>query len=562
MKLHSNFYHILLACCLLFASNLLIAEEPVKTPEEIQTEQQENISRQLGVIKDSIVAANKELSAVETKLAKAKNDVSKTKLTEKRTKLLEKIDDLYLKFEAAVTGGVRISDYDKKEEKQAFDWQAEVLEVFKPMIAELKVLTERPRAIEKLRGEIAIVEEHLPASQKAIEQINLAKKAAKDKLSKDQLAKVESEWKTREEELTNQLKLLTFQLQEKLNPPEEEATSIAEKLMAFFSGRGLTIVLALAAFMLFFLVFAFFGRVVENQITRKKENQKQFIRRALRIVLKFLTILLSLFAAMLVLYVRGDWLILGFIFIILIGVAWGLRTSAPNYIREIKLLLNMGPVREGERVIYNDLPWRVKSLNMYSTLTNPALTGGTIKLPVVDIVELRSREFAAEEGWFPCNPSDYVILDDGLYGPVLKQTPEIVQLKVLGGSIKTYSTQNFLSLNPRNLSEGFGVFVSFGLDYDLQSDITQQIPEQLAAALKTEIQDCAFANHLEFLTVEFKAASASSLDLLIVALFNGAAADSYFSIDRFLQKAIVKICTDKQWNIPFDNVTVHLDKPE
>jgi len=547
-----------------FLSPLVNAEDNLVDVKVVENTQQGNIEKQLSVIEDSIRSAKNELLSVDNKITHTKSDASKKKLNVKKEKLLEKLDGLNLQFEAAITGGVRISDYEKTEEKVPFDWQSEVLEIFKPMITELKMLTEDARAIDKLREEIKIVEGYLPVAQKAVERIELVKDESKDVVSIELLSKLENDWKTRKDDLTNQLMLLNFQLEEKINPPGAESTTVLGKLMAFANGRGLTIVLALSAFMVVFLIFAFMGRVVERQITQKKERQKQFFRRALQIVLKFLTILLSLSSAMLVLYLRNDWLILGFILLILIGIGWGLRTSAPKYIREIKLLLNMGPVRESERVIYNGLPWKVTSLNMYSTLTNPALVGGSVRLPVDDIVTLRSREYAEEEGWFPCMPGDYVFLDDGLFGSVLKQTPEIVQITGLecDRSVKTYSTENFLSLNPRNISQGFGVFVTFGLDYNLQSGITQEIPQQLEALLKSEIESYAFAKHLKCLTVEFKAASASSLDLFIITQFDGEAASDYFIIDRFLQKASVSICTNNQWNIPFDNMTVHLEKVE
>lgn len=560
MKRFGLTFYLLLLILFVGLTVQVSAEEELVDDKTVEKTQQENIERQLDVIKASIRSTNKELSTVDKKIQLAKNETARKKLQAKKEKLLEKLDGLNLQFEAAITGGVRISDYEKTEEKVPFDWQSEVLEIFKPMIAELKTLTEDARAIDALRSEIAVIEEQMPVAQKAVERIALVKDQNKDAVSSELLLKVENDWKNRLAELRNQLTLLNFQLEEKLNPPDAKPTSVSEKLIVFFKGRGLTIILALSAFIVFFLSFAFMGRIVENQITQKKENQAQFFRRALRIVLKFLTILFSLSAAMLVLYVRGDWLILGLILLVLLGVAWGLRTSAPNYIREIKLLLNMGPVRESERVIYNGLPWKVSSLNMYSTLTNPALTGGSVKLPVDDIVGLRSREYSEEEGWFPCMPGDYVILDDGIFGPVLKQTPEIVQMTVLGGSIKTYSTGDFLALNPRNISKGFGVFVTFGLDYDLQSEMTQQIPQKLESMLKAEIENCSFSSHLKSLSVEFKAASASSLDLLIVTIFNGTAAGDYFAIERFIQKTSVNICTNNQWNIPFDNMTVHLDK--
>ena len=117
---------------LLFSySGHVFSEEPQKSAEEIKVELQKNITRQVDVIKDAITAANKELAQVEAQLGKAKNEIARKKLTEKRDKLIRKIDDLYLKFEAAVTGGVRISDYDKKEEKKPFDWQSEVLEIYR-----------------------------------------------------------------------------------------------------------------------------------------------------------------------------------------------------------------------------------------------------------------------------------------------------------------------------------------------------------------------------------------------------------------------------------------------
>ena len=561
MKIHFSGFNLLFAVFLFMFSTSLYSEGTIENLE-IAKKQQDNIQRQLEVLKDSIKATQNELSQLERKIPDTTDEPAKKKLVEKSQRLRLKLDELHLQFEASVTGGVRISDYDKKDKDIPFDWQSEVLEIFKPMISELKSLTERPRAIEALKSQIAIINQQLPVAQKAVEQITAAKKVNTDQISLDQLIRLEKDWKGRRDELSNRLQLLTFKLDEKLNPPEEETVSISEKLVEFATGRGLTIVLTMVVFVSFFLMFTFLGGVVEQQITREKESEPQFIRRSFRIVLQILAILFSLFAAMFVLYVRGDWLILGFIFLILVGVAWGLRQSAPKYIREVKLVLNLGPVREGERVVYNGLPWRVKSLNMFSTLVNPELTGGSIRLPVDDIVGLRSRAFSEAEGWFPSKPGDFVILDDGVFGPVEKQTPEIVQMKILGGSTKTYATPAFLGLNPRNISHGFGVFVTFGLDYNLQSTITGDVPKQLEAELRSAINESGFATHLKSMAVEFKAASASSLDLVIVTIFNGEAAGDYFSIERFLQKNSVDICTRMEWNIPFNNMTVHLEKTE
>jgi hypothetical protein len=80
-----------------------------------------------------------------------------------------------------------------------------------------------------------------------------------------------------------------------------------------------------------------------------------------------------------------------------------------HFVREVTLLLNLGAVREGERVMYNGIPWLVRSLNFYTRLVNPELEGGDIRLPLRDFHDLRSRSFDANEPWFPTRLNDWVI---------------------------------------------------------------------------------------------------------------------------------------------------------
>jgi hypothetical protein len=139
--------------------------------------------------------------------------------------------------------------------------------------------------------------------------------------------------------------------------------------------------------------------------------------------------------------------------------------------------LNAGAAREGERVIYNGLPYRIASLNLYSELRNPELEG-TVRLPLATLSQLISRP-AGEEDWFPCSVGDYLLLPDGSFAQVLQQSVERVQLKVVG-SILQYSSAEFLQLNARNLTrEGFGIIANFGIDYRHQSIALDQVPERL-----------------------------------------------------------------------------------
>ena len=544
--------------CSLLVPCVLQAEEASLNPN-VSSKIKEK-TEQLVDIKKSIVIAKQDLKQINNKLSVVKEESDKKVLSDKKEAVVERLQKLTHSFEEMATGGVKISDYTTKEEKKPFNWQDELIDIFKPMMAELKALTERPRAIEALRTEKEFIEEELPIAEKALNNIDELKNNLKEGTTSAELSIIETEWQKRKENLEQQLKLVSFKLEDKLNPSDVQGKTVGDKVYAFAVGRGLTILLAVVAFLVCYLLFSIVSKQVEKKLSRSPDREKLFFQRAKNLALRFLTLLVALSATMLVLYIRGDWLILGLILIVIVGFAWALRTQLPKYANEVKLMLNKGSVREGERVNYNGIPWSVSSLNFFTELTNPSLSGGTIRLPISVIAGLNSRAHAKEEGWFPNEAGNIVILDNNLFGPVILQTPDIVQMRVLGGSTKTMSTSDYLSLNPRNLSTGFGVFVTFGLDYDLQDKVTTEIPEMLQTHLSEEIQKESFASDLDTLGVAFKEASGSSLDLLIITTFKGKAAGDYFAIGRFLQKATVDFCTEQKWNIPFDNVTVHLDK--
>jgi hypothetical protein len=228
--------------------------------------------------------------------------------------------------------------------------------------------------------------------------------------------------------------------------------------------------------------------------------------------------------------------------------------------KEVRVLLNIGPVREGQRLLYNGLPWKVQALNVYSTLVNPELSGGALLLPLKALTELHSRPYDEAEPWFPTRANDYVLLNDKTYGRVRLQTPELVQLQVLG-SDKTYPVDAFLSSNPQNLSRhGFAIVIRFGIDYRHQPLVTGEIKQKFENFLGAHLKASQWDEHLKDFFVEFDEAAASSLNFLIYALFSGAAADSYFRIRRTLQSLAVDACNANGWVIPFNQMTVHLEQ--
>jgi small-conductance mechanosensitive channel len=174
------------------------------------------------------------------------------------------------------------------------------------------------------------------------------------------------------------------------------------------------------------------------------------------------------------------------------------------------------------------------------------------------MAQLQSRQYLKDEAWFPSRENDFVILDGDVFGKVLLQTPEVVELQVVG-AVKTYPVQDYLAQRPRNLSlEGFAIPVTVGLDYRHQGEILSTIVEKLRAHLEARLEDQVFRGHLKDLVVDFNEAASSSLNIIVVGIFRGAAAEHYWSIRRFLQRAAVDACNRYGWGIPFDQLTVHL----
>ena len=62
-----------------------------------------------------------------------------------------------------------------------------------------------------------------------------------------------------------------------------------------------------------------------------------------------------------------------------------------------------------------------------------------------------------------------------------------MQLRLRGGSVKSFTAQQFLSEKPTALSGGFRLSVSFGIDYGHQSQVTTTIAATLREALQREL---------------------------------------------------------------------------
>ena len=175
-------------------------------------------------------------------------------------------------------------------------------------------------------------------------------------------------------------------------------------------------------------------------------------------------------------------------------------------------MLNVGSVREGERLLLHDVPWKVETIHVFCSLFNPAL-GIHLRLPIEDIVGMVSRPYSPEEPWFPCQKGDWVVVGDRPRTRVVSLSHEMVETVERGGKRYLFKTADFLGQNLVNLSRNFRLRVVFGVSYDLQDQVTSTIPNLLQTFIEEKLAAEGYADNCLNLLVEFKEAGASSLDL-------------------------------------------------
>ena len=530
------------------------ADDTAATPADTTAVEQEKWLS-LDALVSAIHAKRDELADLRRQLAASVDEGDSERLKKDINQVVLDLESLQTAWEMLATGGADLSLFGVKVDK-AFNWRAELQSVFEPLLVELKRLTERPRKIEQLRNDQTYYQRRLDVAEEALQSITAYRDNAPTGSLKSAFGDLESRWRKRRDELTNRLRTINLELQELFAGDGRAQRDSAQALKELLSGRVLNLLIGIAVMVLVYLLLRGTANLYNRHIVRAS-RRRSMVMRIGNLLLYLLTTLLVLVAGMSVFYLRGDWVLLGLFLILLIGAAWALQKSLPRYLQEAKLMLNLGPVREGERLVYRDLPWLVKSLGFYCSLVNPALAGGALQLPLRELVGYHSREFTDNEPWFPTMQGDFVTLENGNYGCVMAQTPEQVQLLVLG-AVKTFPAATFLDQNPRNLSQqGFTLVISFGLDYRHQSAITTTIRDTLENELSAAMQQSEFATGLNSLAVEFSQAGASSLDLAVIASFSGGAADRYFRIQRLLQSLAVEACNRHDWVIPFNQITVH-----
>lgn len=490
---------------------------------------------------------------LQQQLAKATEEDDKKDLQQQIDELKTHIKQLNNSFEQIIIGGLDLDPF-LDAPAQPFDWKEELILATKPVIDAIKDLTEKPRKIEKLRGDINLLQEQRNLIEHALDAMGRFQPDTMDQSTKAEFQSLTKKWLQEKADNVQELEVARFQLASLEESNRNWWQSLKIGMADFVQGRGLTLTIAIiAALSVWLLMRGLLWLYQKKMISPGHRNSIQ--ARLAGYAYRILTGLLMMLAVLATFYLSNDFLLLTLAIILLIAVILSFRHLLPRYINETQLLLNIGPVRIGERITYNGLPMQVRSINVDSLLRNPDLKG-IVRLPLSVLDGMVSRP-DIDEPWFPCRSGEYVMLPDGRFGEVLEQTLELVLLQ-MKGSLVQFPAADFSRLDLLNLSrQGFVVVVTFGVDYQHQAQCLDEVPTRLREALEHALAQAEFSDSVVSLLVEFKEASTNSLDYLIVVNCTGEAASSYFAVNRLIQKTCVEVCNREHWIIPFAQVTVH-----
>lgn len=535
-------------------------EEPAADLTEDEQRAQQNAERVTTLLnmQETIDGIRANITELERDRERARTDEQKAAITEEIETRTQSITDLNNDFAVLATGIDRESFFENAREN--FDWEEELEAILAPVFVELKDATARPRELEMLRSQIAVYEKKLPQVGDALESLTALRDADSENGVDGHLEELADFWQQQQDQLQGQHDAAAQRLKELESEEVDLGAATGEILRLFFRERGANLLFAFLAFLGIFMGLRYLHRVIQKHFakTGKGSQTRQMLFRLVDVGYYVLTMVLAIGALLVVLYLSADWVLLTVAVLVLIGLAWAARNAVPAFLEQGKLLLNVGSVREGERLIYNGIPWRVETLSFFCELENPALRSGSLRVPLRDIVNLCSRPAAEDERWFPSEIGDWVIVGDGTYGEVVEQTPEVVVVATTRGIHRTYPSVDYMAQHPKNLSVNFfAVPRVVGLDYRYRDIVNTEIVTKLKAAIEAGFRETPYGEHLNRVIVELKELGDSSLNVITIGRFAGPAASEYTEIGWKIQQLALECCNENGWEIPFPQLTVH-----
>ena len=500
---------------------------------------------------------SKEIKNKTRTLKSVKTEEEKRFIKEELRYFFEQRDKLKIQFNKIATG-IDASNM-KKENTQESDIGDDIELLIKPLIYEAKQATADMRKKAQLQEEIDHYKSSLQKAVTANENIQNILASDNIKNIKKELTQLKKYWE-------QQISLLSYSLNASLyqiGKLEEKSLSFTESFQksskSFFQKRGRILLEGLAVFLAVITLLELVALGFVKIFPSTAKASRSFSIRLGGLFFRFFMFILAIIAPMSIFYYEEDWVLFSFGLLVLLGLAWTFRYLLPNLWQEALLMLNIGSVREDERIYYQNLPWKVKHINIFTVLENPD-SGVRLRLPIEELVHLTSRPSSKNEPWFPCRLNDWIVLSDDYYGKVVGVSLEFIEIVDIGGGHRVMLVSDFLALSPMNLSTNFRIVNVLGISYKHQKEATNIIPDILYKYIYEQLIKEGYEDGLKKLLVQFSDMGDSSLNIKIIANFGGELAPIYNRLKRFINRWAVDACTLNEWEIPFPQLTVHQEK--
>lgn len=502
-------------------------------------------------LRDELQQDIKEMNA---RIGAAASEPERAELQRQLVRLEADLQTVRRNFESVATGvdSAKL----RAEESQEFDFQKELFALLRPAIDEMKDMTAHMRKKADLKEKIAYYESRIPTVEQAIANLKQLGDQGADPGVSQSVATMLNDWKKQLSFMNSERQAAQLQLEQLIGSETSLTEASQNYLRTFFERRGLYLTEALLVIVAVMLISRYSYRALRRYLPGFQKKHRSFRIRLIELVHRTLTFVLVIVGPMVVFYVVEDWVLFSLGVLLLVGAALALRQAIPRYWQQVQLFLDVGAVREGERLFLDGIPWQVEEINIYCSLYNP-VADISQRVHIQDLVSLKSRPARSDEPWFPCRKGDWVILSDGARGKVIGISPEMIQLVERGGAKTTYLTADFLAKTPRNLAPSFRLKETLGISYALQREATGPLLTQLQTYIEGRLRDEGYADQLVNLRVEFQRAADSALEVVVIADFKSEIADLFNRLRRALQRYCVDACSEFGWEIPFPQLTLH-----
>ncbi len=523
----------------LFVSALCFAEEP-QSAEQFAKKKYSDLTS----LDASINYLALQVNAKNNELKVEHDENEKGKIKTEIAGLTRKLNTMKMFFANTVGDeNLFVEEEEDLSKQKGRDALKELQDLLIPFIDSIKMATKKPRKIEKLRYDIERMKDKIAQAEKAVQNIEKIE-------SLSQLDGIRKNIETSKQMIQRYIdenrvlrNIYKNDLAKELKGKTSFIVAVSDTVKKFFSTKGINLLTAIFIGSLAFFVLTWFKKRIQglNFFTKDQKNLKKTFNALYGVI----TGGISICASITTLFVLNDWFLFTLAVLILIGIVWSLKKYLPKFLAEIKLALNLGAIKEGQRIVWENCPWIVKKVGMVIQLENEYLDTPTIFLSVREVVNLHSRPLVKNEQLFPSKTGDFVMLSNNIYGRIKIQTPENVVISISPTLQTSYTIQEYFSLKPLNYSNGFQLNMVLAIGYKHQKNIFE-----LGDIVKKELSGLILNNkqfseaYFKSLTVEFKEPSHLSLDFFVCVDCAGEMAPEYRKVKRFINSMLVKICND------------------